>query len=130
MRHTLKFAGLLLAVAALVGCNTMPIQNVSNAPVMSATGKNLSNQEVRDAIVRAGGALGWKMKDERANMLVGTLQLRDHVAVIEIPYTTSAYTIRYRTSVNLDEKDGMIHKNYNGWILNLTRGINAQLSAS
>ena len=33
--------------------------------------------------------------------------------------------------VNLDASgDGQIHKNYNGWIQNLTRGINAQLSAS
>jgi len=26
--------------------------------------------------------------------------------------------------------DVKIHRNYNGWVLNLTRGINAQLAAS
>jgi len=56
--------------------------------------------------------------------------LRKHVAVVEIPYSSKSYTIRYRSSENLDEKDGVIHKNYNGWIQNLTRGINAQLSSS
>ena len=30
----------------------------------------------------------------------------------------------------LNESAGKIHKNYNGWIQNLTRGINANLSAS
>ena len=80
--------------------------------------------------MRAGAALGWQMKEERPGMLVGTLNLRKHVAVVSIPYTANSYSVQYRSSVNLDEKDGQIHKNYNGWIQNLTRGINAQLSAS
>jgi hypothetical protein len=63
-------------------------------------------------------------------MLVGTLQLRTHTAVVAIPYSPRSYSVQYRSSVNLDEKGGTIHKNYNGWIQNLTRGINAQLSAS
>jgi hypothetical protein len=130
MRLSVKLAALAVATAALAGCNTMPIQNVSDAPVTTATGKHLSQTQVRDAIVRAGAALGWQMKDERPGMLVGTLYLRKHVAVVAIPYTASSYSIQYRSSVNLDEKDGKIHKNYNGWIQNLTRGINAQLSAS
>lgn len=130
MRLSIKLAGLVIATAALAGCNTMPIQNVSDAPVTTATGKRLSENQVRDAIVRAGAALGWQMKEERPGMLVGTLNLRKHVAVVSIPYTASSYSVQYRSSVNLDEKDGQIHKNYNGWIQNLTRGINAQLSAS
>ncbi|HSV70365.1 MAG TPA: hypothetical protein VLI72_09650 [Methylibium sp.] len=104
--------------------------NVSDAAVSSASGKPLSQEHVRSAIVRAGAALGWQMKDERPNLLVGTLQLRSHTAVVEIPYSPSAYSIKYRSSVDLNEKDGQIHKNYNGWIQNLTRGITAQLSAS
>jgi hypothetical protein len=122
----------VLVVAALTGagCTTAPIMNVSDAAVSSASGKPLSQDQVRAAIVRAGAALGWQMKDERPNLLVATLQLRSHTAVVEIPYSPSAYSIKYRSSVDLNEKDGQIHKNYNGWIQNLTRGINAQLSAS
>ena len=55
---------------------------------------------------------------------------RAHTAVVEIPYSSSTYSIKYRSSVNLKESGGNIHKNYNGWIQNLTRGINAQLTAS
>jgi hypothetical protein len=129
MRYSSKFAALVIALA-LAGCNTMPIQNVSESPVISATGKPLSNEQVRAAIERAGGALGWQMRDDGPNTLAGRLQLREHIAVIEVSYSPRAYSIKYRSSVNLDEKDGNIHKNYNGWIQNLTRGINAQLSAS
>jgi hypothetical protein len=129
----MRFHIMLAATAmvfALAGCNTMPILNVDQAAATNATGKSLTSDQVRSAIVRAGSALGWQMKDESPNMLVGTIQLRTHTAVVAIPYTGSSYSIKYRSSVNLDEKNGNIHKNYNGWIQNLTRGINAQLSAS
>ncbi len=129
MRSYIKIAALALVVA-LAGCNSVPIQNVDQAPAISASGKPLSRDQVRGAIVRAGAALGWQMKDESPNMLVGTIALRNHSAVVEIPYSANNYSVKYRSSANLDEKDGNIHKNYNGWIQNLQRGINAQLSAS
>jgi hypothetical protein len=120
----------LTVVFALAGCNTVPILNVDSAAATNAAGKALTRDQVRGAIVRAGAALGWQMKDEGADSLTGTIQLRNHTAIVEIPYSSAGYSIRYRSSVNLEEAGGKIHKNYNGWIQNLTRGINAQLSAS
>ena len=117
-------------VLAIAGCNSVPILNVKDAAVTSSSGKAMSNADVRSAILRAGATLGWQMKDEGPNKLVGTILLRDHSAVVEIPYTSSNYSINYRSSTNLKESSGNIHKNYNGWIQNLTRGINAQLTAS
>ena len=117
-------------VLAIAGCNAVPILNVKDAAVTSSSGKAMSNADVRSAILRAGATLGWQMKDEGPNKLVGTILLRDHSAVVEIPYTSSNYSINYRSSTNLKESSGNIHKNYNGWIQNLTRGINAQLTAS
>lgn len=129
MLSYLKFAAIAV-VLAIAGCGSVPIMNVKDAAVTSSSGKPMSNAEVRSSILRAGAALGWQMKDEGSNMLVGTLLLRDHSAVVEIPYSSSAYSIKYRSSTNLKESGGNIHKNYNGWIQNLTRGINAQLTAS
>ena len=126
-----KFAGLVIAAAALGGCaSQLPIMNVDAAATTNAAGKTLTNDQVRAAIIRAGAALGWQMKDEGSNKVVGTLILRTHTAVVEIPYNTTSYSIKYRSSINLDEKGGTIHKNYNGWISNLTKGINTQLSLS
>src|SRR4051812_37663433 len=119
----------LAVILAVAGC-ARPILNVNDAAVgTSSSGKPMSNEEVRAAILRAGATLGWQMKDEGPNMLVGTLVLRTHTAVVEIPYSPSNYSIKYRSSTNLGESGGKIHKNYNGWIQNLTRGINAQLTA-
>jgi hypothetical protein len=120
-----------LAVAlAVAGCNSVPIQNVDQAPAISASGKPLTREQVRSAILRAGASLGWQMKDEGPNMVVANIQLRNHTAVVAIPYNANSYSIKYRASSGLDEKGGTIHKNYNGWVQNLTRSINSQLSAS
>jgi len=127
----IRSAAILLAIAlAATACTMAPIQNVENAPVATASGKSLSKNEVRAAILRAGSGLGWVMKDEGSDTIVGTLLLRTHTAVVEIPYSTRDYSIRYRSSVDLNEADGQIHKNYNGWVQNLTRAINANLAAA
>jgi hypothetical protein len=121
-------AALVMAMV-VVGCTSAPIMNVDSEAVSSASGKPLTQDEVRGAIIRAGTALGWQMKDEGPNKLIGTLTLRTHTAVVEIPYSATRFSIKYRSSVNLNESGGKIHKNYNGWIQNLNRGINAQISA-
>jgi hypothetical protein len=129
MRFHILAAALAVAVT-VAGCATVPIHNVDQAAVAASSGKTLTNDQVRAAIVRAGGTLGWQMKDEGPNMLVGTIQLRDHSAVVSIPYSPTSYSIKYRSSSNLKESSGQIHKNYNGWIQNLHRGIASQLAAS
>jgi hypothetical protein len=121
----------LAAAIALTACNTIaPIQNVENVLVSSSSNKPLTPAEVRGAIVRAGAGLGWIMKDAGPGMINGTLLLRTHTAEVQIPYSATSYGIVYRSSINLQESGGKIHRNYNGWVQNLNRGINAQLAAS
>jgi hypothetical protein len=130
MRILLSLA-LVCAAAAMAGCNTIaPIQNVSNASVIGPSGKSLSTEEVRSAIFRAGAGLGWIMTEARPGVVKGKLILRTHTAEVEIPYSQTEYSIVYKTSVNLEEASGKIHRAYNGWIQNLNRGINAQLAAT
>lgn len=119
-------ASALVIAAAVAGCSTQPIYNVDQTAATS--GRPLTQEQVRSAIIRAGAALGWQMKDEGPGMLVGTLHLRAHTAVVSIPYTANSYSIKYRSSVNLEESGGKIHKNYNGWIQNLQKGIATQLT--
>ena len=126
-----KWLAVLAATVALTACNTIaPIQNVDSVPVSNSANKKLSAEEVRAAIVRAGAGLGWIMKDAGPGTINGTLILRTHTAEVQIPYSAASYSIVYKSSINLQESGGKIHRNYNGWVLNLTRGINAQLAAS
>ena len=121
----------LAAATALTACSTLaPIQNVENVPVSSSANRQLTPAEVRGAIVRAGAGLGWIMKDTGPGMISGTLILRTHTAEVQIPYSATSYAIVYKSSINLQEAGGKIHRNYNGWVQNLNRGINAQLAAT
>lgn len=118
----LAFAALLLG-----GCASRPpVYNVTDAPI--AASRNATNEDVKKAIIRAGSSLGWQMKETQPGLIVGTLNLRKHMAVVDIPYSTKAYSIRYRDSAELNYDGSHIHKNYNGWIMNLRKGIDTQLS--
>ncbi len=131
MSSKLSNVVILSAVAfLLIACSPLPVQNVNNAPInVSSTNYDLS--DVTKAIQRAGTGLGWQMKSETPGHIVGRLYLRTHVAVVDITYTLDDYSINYKDSTNLKYNAGnnTIHKNYNGWIQNLTNAVNAQLVA-
>lgn len=111
----------------LYGCpHQAAVYNVQNEPVV--VGGQHSLEDVAKAIVRAGSALGWSMKMVEPGKIVGTLHLRKHMAKVEIPYTKSSYSILYVDSDKLNYDGEKIHSNYNGWIQNLNRGINNQLT--
>jgi hypothetical protein len=132
MQTTLHFAAVLIlavsATAAQAACfRCDPIMNVKDTLVAAPPNKAVSADDVRSAIIRAGMALGWQIKEDGPGKLVGTLVLRKHTAVVEIPYSATNFSILYKSSINLDEADGQIHKNYNGWISNLQKGIGTQM---
>ena len=128
MKMQIKHLTVILAMV-LIGCGgVMPIKNVDNAPVTASSTRKVELATVRQAIVRAGATLGWKMEDDGPNKLIATLNIRTHKAVVEIPYSEKNYSIKYLSSVNLHEQSGNIHNNYNGWIANLQRDIDIQLA--
>lgn len=118
-----------VVVVGLVACTVAPIHNVSDAPTATASGKTLTTSQVRQGIITAGSALGWRIVDAGPGRLEGTIALRDHKAVVDIPYSATKYSIQFKSGENLNAADGTIHKNYNGWVQNLDRGIRATLAA-
>jgi hypothetical protein len=123
----LKLWLIFFAVLLFAACRASPIYNVSGAQVVTGTGKQVSLDEVGRAITAAGAALSWQMKTVSPGNIVGTLNLRNHTAVVDVTYDTRSYSINYKDSVNLDYNGQRIHSNYNGWIQNLDRDIRAQL---
>ncbi|WP_321324036.1 hypothetical protein [Thiomicrorhabdus sp.] len=120
------FSAFLLTLS-LSGCGTKPVHDVEQHAVPS----NIqSSKQVKDAIIRAGASLGWIIKVKDKTHLEGTLLLRTHVAKISIPYSKDSYSLIYQSSENLNynPEDKTIHSNYNGWISNLDRNIQVQLS--
>lgn len=127
----MRFIGIVIAAAAfaLGACaGAVPIYNVQSAPIVLPPGKSVNMNQVTTAIMRAGSRLGWQMQPEGPGRLTGRLAVRQHLAVIDVEHDTKTYSIKYRDSSNLHASDGMIHKNYNGWIQNLEKGIRAELN--
>lgn len=117
----------LMVVILLGACRTVSVYDVRDAAVVSNVA-SVSKEDVRKAIIRAGSALGWQIQENGPNALVGTLKLREHIAVVDIPYSAKQYSIVYKSSTNLNYDGATIHSNYNGWIQNLQKGINSQLN--
>ena len=124
-------ACLVLAVA--MGCRgSGQVYQVKDAPVQTATGKELSMEQVQKEIIAAGAASGWQMAVSKPGEIIGTLNVRSHQAVVSIPYTTKTYSILYKDSNNLkyDADRQTIHENYTGWVQRLDGAIRARLSAA
>lgn len=122
-----------LVLAGLIGCRGGgQVYQVKDAPVQTASGKELSLDDVRKEIVAAGVAAGWQMVASKPGEIVGTLNVRSHQAVVSIPYTTKHYSILYKDSSNLkyDEKAQTIHENYAGWIQRLDGAIRTRLTSA
>ncbi|MBP0465303.1 hypothetical protein J5Y09_15365 [Roseomonas sp. PWR1] len=111
------------AAVALTGC-TRPIYNVSRRPFQHPG--SFEHRAIQ--IQRAAAGLGWQTDVVRPGVIRATLNLRTHVAVVEITYNQEVFSIIYADSSNLNYDGTNIHKNYNGWIENLERVISQQPS--
>ena len=68
------------------------------------------------------------MQDVAPGNILATLNLRTHMAQVDVSFDTKAYSIQYKDSTNLNYNGTSIHSNYNGWVQNLDKSIRTQLS--
>lgn len=104
---------------ALTAC-VPSIVNIFDAPV-KATGPNITEEDIKQGVIRAGQSLGWSIRSEAPRTLVASLSVRDKTAVVAINYNIKTYSIAYRDSTNLGYKWGAI-SDYGGTITNLSTG--------
>lgn len=100
------------------------IVNYENEPVRTS----LSVAKVKDGIIKAASARGWKIKETGPGELTAVIKVRTHTAAIKITYTQTTYSITYMDSANLKYKNGKIHRNYNKWIKFLKDDIDLEFS--
>lgn len=127
MKNILKVSSVLfLALFILAGCRTAAVYNVNNDPIEV----NASMDKVYKAIKLAGASKGWIITQAKPGLAIGKIMLRQHQAVVEIPYDEKSFSIKYKSSLNLkyNSETNQIHQNYNGWVQNLENAINLQLS--
>ncbi|MCS6284339.1 MAG: hypothetical protein H8K08_02830 [Nitrospira sp.] len=127
------FAVACLMIMVITGCRGAgQIYNIADAPVSTATGKDLTMEQVQKAIVEAGLSLKWIMAPDKPGHILGTQNARSHTAVVDINYTTKSYSITYKDSVNLNYNADKqtIHEAYSGWVRNLDNAIKGRLMAA
>lgn len=124
----LRIALLLLPFALL----TMAFRQAPlvNPPPIAVTSK-MSSDNVLKAVKMSLVHRGWTITTLKPGIVDATLDLRDHTARIQIDYSTTNVQIKYVDSTNLkyEMKNGTpyIHKNYLGWIENLSKDIQSNL---
>jgi hypothetical protein len=120
----------LLLVAAMVflmGARQVPLTD----PQPIAVPAGLKVEQVSKAIRAALAGRAWAVTSEEPGHIVSTLNVREHMAKIDIVYDVQTIKISYLGSGELlfAEKKGqrMIHRNYLNWILNLVNDMNRNL---
>lgn len=131
--HSLLFvlATLLAASGALAARGGAPIQNYEDLPIASGSGKPLTAEQVKNAIISGGARARWSASIQPGNVIRLTYSPRSHSASVDVAYTAKSYSIRYANSVNLsynpEGATGTIHPNYNKWVSNLRQAIEVAL---
>jgi len=122
-----------LMLVLLSGCRAGgQVYEVKDAPIQTATGKELSLEQVQKAIIDAGIKQTWIMTPVKPGEMLGEYNVQSHQIHVTIPYTTKNYSILYKDSSNLryDPVKRTIHVNYQKWIERLDNEIKARLSAA
>jgi hypothetical protein len=120
----------LLVVAAMVflmGARQVPLAD----PAPLAVPAGLKIEQVGKAIKAALVGRTWQVTADEPGHIVSTINVREHMAKIDIVYDLQSIKITYVDSGELmyAEKKGqrMIHRNYLNWIQNLVNDMNRNL---
>lgn len=125
---------LVVLCLGLVACRPGHSIDTINASTGTMSQTKLSNDMVRKAIFDACQRRGWHAAEISPGLIEARLVVRGkHTVVVSIPYTAENYTIKYKSSNNMEHKtksDGTqsIHPNYNKWVNILNNEISISLA--
>lgn len=124
---------LCLASTGAHARSSVPIENHENVAVVTASGKAVTAERVRQAFVLGGMKRGWRFEDAGDGQLTGTLNVRGkHTVMVTVNYGPERYSILYKDSTNMkyDQDDGqaVIHPFYNKWVQNLMQDVGMELA--
>ena len=118
---------LVSAMVFLMGARQVPLAD----PQPIAVPAGLKVEQVSKAIRAALAGRAWAVTSEEPGHIVSTLNVREHMAKIDIVYDTQTIAIKYLESGELmyAQKKGqrVIHRNYLNWIANLVNDMNRNL---
>ena len=100
----------------------MGLGSIRNLDYVPFLGRATAAQR-EDQIQRAALSQRWIVEQRGPRLLRATYTLRRYQAVVDIPYNTETFSIRYVTSTNLEQTPGFVLRDYNEWVDRLQRAI-------
>ncbi len=124
----LKLVSLLaISIALTTSCSRH--ETMTQVPTMLLPGaKNLSNNQVKKAIIKAGKETKWSCASEAPGMMLCVYNSRSSSATVKVIHTSEQFTIHHVSSTNLKEKHGKINPKYNKWVSDLKTAIMTKVS--
>ena len=123
------FFSVAILTSAAHARSDVPIINYENLPTVSAAGKSVTADQVKQAIITAATTKGWTTALDQNGAIVATLIVRNkHTIIVSIPFAEDKFSVLYRDSSNMNYKNGEIHPHYNSWVQNLLTAIRSELS--
>ena len=130
MSRARAWSGLLLLpiLVLLMGARQVPLLD----PEPIAVPAGLTLPQVTKSIKAALIGRTWVVNEEQPGHIIATLNLRAHMAKIDVAFDTSKVNIRYLDSKELmhAQKKGVtvIHRNYLSWVQNLVTDISRNMT--
>jgi hypothetical protein len=124
-------AVLLVPIAFMLMGGAMPIPLKDPDPIAVPSGYSV--EQVSKAIkLGVASRTGWTLTKTEPGQFEATLNVRQHMLKVNIPYSTSTVAIKYVDSQNLDygERKGVkvIHPKWVNWTRNLATDIQRELN--
>lgn len=116
-----------LLTLALAACQTKaPLQETYTDPIPY----NLTQPQLQKIILEAGMGRGWLMTPVSPGEIKAELNIRKHKVITLVKYDATSFSINYVDSVNLDAKNGKIHRQYVNWVTNLRQDIKTKMNVA
>lgn len=113
--------------------NSVPIVAFQNVAVMSGSGKAISADQFKQALIAGAANKGWSLEPQSNGNWLGTLLVRGkHTLVARVSYANNTFSVVYESSDNLnyfvnEEGVPIIHPNANVWMQGLKEAIRLEL---
>ncbi len=135
IRKTLSRAASIFVIAAslvmsVTACANRfePIYNVNADTAPSEAKPRFSTKQLGDLITRVAQNQGWSVTAAKPGLLRCSTKWVNHSASVDIVYSSQSYSVQLGSAANLQDEDGLIHRNYNQRVRDLQREIDRQLA--
>jgi hypothetical protein len=121
---------LTLSLSACLDIRGAKLIDYTDLPAKNRVGANASKAKIKEAIFQGCLARKWVCQEVGSSLILGKIDVRHHEAQVDITYESGQYSIKYRSSQNLnyDAQKNTIHRNYNNWIDYLRKDIDLALT--